>query len=173
MESRIGRYIYGRNEDTLPGVIGQLLLDNDRTLSVAESCTAGKLGTAITSAPGSSAYFLGGVLAYSNEVKVNQLGVSEQILERFGAVSEECAREMAAGCRRLFNTDYALSITGIAGPDGGTDDKPVGTTWIGLSSVHATYAQRFLFGADREINRSRAADNALEMLRREILDIRE
>jgi len=173
IEKSVGNYIFGRDEDTLAGVVGRLLKDNDKTLAVAESCTAGMLGMAITDVPGASAYFIGGLQAYANEVKTAQLGVSEQILSEHGAVSEECAVAMAAGCRKLFGSDYALSITGIAGPDGGTDEKPVGTTYIGLASAHAAYARHFRLGTERQINRTRAVNTALELLRREILDITE
>jgi nicotinamide-nucleotide amidase len=172
IESRAGKYIYGRNSDTLESVIGQLLKDNDKTLAVAESCTAGQLGMSITNIPGSSAYFLGGVIAYSNEVKTELLNVDPQIIEEHGAVSEQCAQAMASGCRSRFNSDYALSITGIAGPDGGTEDKPVGTTFVGLASAHAIRARKFNFGPRREINRARSVYAALELLRREILDIK-
>jgi len=171
LESVIGKYIFGRNDDTLEAVVGQLLADNDRSLAVAESCSGGGLGELITAVPGASVYFLGGIVAYANDVKTNQLDVDPKILEDHGAVSEECAKAMASGCRARFEADYALSITGIAGPDGGTDDKPVGTTFIGLSSLHATYARRFNFGTRRESVRERAVYAALEMLRREILDI--
>jgi len=171
LEKTVGKYIFGRDEDTLEGVVGQLLQDNDKTLSVAESCTGGQLGMAVTSAPGSSAYFVGGCLAYANEVKTAQLLVPDDILENQGAVSEECAAAMARGCRKLFDTDYALSITGIAGPEGGSEDKPVGTTYIGLSSAHSTFARLYKFGKDRAVNRTRAVYAALELLRRNILDI--
>lgn len=171
LESVCGRYIYGRDDDALERVVGQLLKDNDKTLAVAESCTAGQLGMLITSVPGSSAYFLGGIVAYCNDVKENQLSVDHGIIEQHGAVSEQCAKAMAEGCRKLLNSDYALSITGIAGPEGGTEQKPVGTTFIGLSSVHNTYAREFNFGTHRESNRARASYAALELLRREILDI--
>ncbi len=173
VEKAVGSHIYGRGDDTLAGVVGQLLRDNDKTLAVAESCTAGQLGMAITEVPGASSYFVGGLLAYDNEVKVSQLGVAEDTLAEHGAVSEACAVAMATGCRRLFETDYSLSITGIAGPDGGTADKPVGTTYIGLASAHATFAKLFRFGNDRTMNRAWAVNAALEMLRREILDIEE
>ncbi len=171
IEARVGRYIFGREDDTLEAVVGQLLVDNDRTLAVAESCTGGQLGMQITVTPGSSKYFLGGIISYSNDVKIEQLKVDQNIIEKHGAVSEECAMAMAKGCRELFNSDYALSVTGIAGPDGGTEDKLVGLTYIGLSSIHDTFAKEFNFGSLREINRSRAIYAALEMLRRNILDI--
>lgn len=172
LQSTVGKYIYGQDDDSLDSVVAQLLLDNDRTISVAESCTGGSLGEAITSVPGSSKYFIGGIISYSNLSKVRQLGVSEEILDRYGAVSEDCAKAMADGCRDKFETDYALSITGIAGPDGGTEQKPVGTTYIGLSSIHGSYAKRFNFGSDRNSNRIRATYAALELLRRDILDIK-
>ncbi len=171
VESEVGKYIYGREEDTLEGIIGQLLKDNDKTLSVAESCTGGRIGALVTSVPGSSEYFLGGVISYSNDSKIRDLSVDPKIIEEHGAVSEECAAAMAAGSRQRFGSDYALSITGIAGPDGGTDEKPVGLTYIGLASAYATYARRFMFGGNRDTNRRRAAYAALELLRRDILDI--
>ena len=127
----------------------------------------------ITDVPGSSAYFVGGVLAYANEAKEQQLDVPHDILVEHGAVSEECAVAMATGCRNKFGADYALSITGIAGPDGGTEEKPVGTTYVGLASAHVTVAKLFRLSRDRTINRAAAVNRALEMLRREILDIRD
>lgn len=172
LEDKCGRYIYGRDDDTLEATVGQLLKDNDKTLTVAESCTGGQLGMLITSVSGASDYFLGGVIAYSNDVKTGQLEVDPEIIEKHGAVSEPCAIAMATGCRKLLNSDYALSITGIAGPTGGTEDKPVGTTFIGLASAHAAYARKFNFGARRDTGRSRATYAALELLRREILDIK-
>jgi nicotinamide-nucleotide amidase len=171
VERAVARYMYGRDDDTLAGVIGQLLKDNDKSLSVAESCTSGQLGMTITDVSGASAYFVGGILAYSNDVKQSQLNVSGEIIKEHGAVSEECAIAMATGCRKLFGTDYAISITGIAGPEGGSEDKPVGTTYIGLASAHTATAQLFRYGSDRQINRTRAVNSALEMLRRDILDI--
>lgn len=171
LEEKVGNYVYGYDDDTLDEVVGQLLKDNDRTLSVAESCTAGLLGAAITSVPGASVYFKGGVLAYANDVKIRQLGVPADIIEQHGAVSEACAIAMAAGCRERFETDYALSITGIAGPDGGTDEKPVGTVWIGLATAREQHAKCLHLGGLRDSIRKRSVFGALEMLRREILDI--
>ena len=171
LESVVGKYIYGRDNDTLEATVGQLLKDNDKSLAVAESCTAGQLGALIATIPGSSAYFVGGVIAYSNQVKIGHLHVNPEIIEKHGAVSEECAVAMAKGCRDAMESDYALSITGIAGPDGGTEEKPVGTTYIGLASAHSAYAKKFHFGTNRNVNRLRASYAALEMLRRDILDI--
>ncbi len=172
LESTCGKYIYGEDDDKLETIIAQLLIDNDITISVAESCTGGQLGMLITSVSGSSKYFLGGILSYDNDVKINILGVDKEIIEKYGAVSEECAKAMAENCRKKFDTGYALSITGIAGPDGGSDDKPVGITYLGLSSIHNTYARKFIFGKDRHTNRTQATYSALELLRREILDIK-
>jgi nicotinamide-nucleotide amidase len=171
LEKVCGKYVYGYDLDTLEGVIGQLLADNDKTLSVAESCTGGELGSQITSVPGASAYFVGGILAYSNHIKTEKLGVSPDVLQEYGAVSEECARAMAEGCRTQFATDYAIAITGIAGPEGGTRDKPVGTIYIAVASAHNTRARLFRLGGDRAVNRHRSVYAAMEMLRREILDI--
>ncbi|MDX9858596.1 MAG: competence/damage-inducible protein A [candidate division Zixibacteria bacterium] len=172
LEDKVGRYVYGYDEDTLESVVGQLLRDNDRTLAVAESCTGGLLGAAVTSVPGSSAYFRGGILAYSDAAKTRQLGVPPEVIGSHGAVSEECAVAMAAGCRERFETDYALALTGIAGPDGGSDEKPVGTVWIGLATVRDKRAHRMKLGGLRAVIRERSVYGALEMLRREILDIK-
>lgn len=171
LEAKIGRYIFGRDDETLEGTVGQLLIDNDKTLAVAESCTGGQLGMTLTSVSGSSKYFLGGLIAYDNEIKIKQLGVDSEILAQQGAVSEPCAAAMALGCRKLFNADYALAITGIAGPEGGTDEKPVGLVYIGLASAHTNIARKHLLGTQREIVRTRAVYAAMEMLRQEILDI--
>ncbi len=171
IENICGDFLFGRDDETLESVIGKLLIDNDKTLSVAESCTAGSLGMIVTDSAGSSAYFEGGLISYSNQVKEEKLGVSTETLENHGAVSEECAIEMAAGARKMFGTHYALSITGIAGPGGGTEEKPVGTTYIALNSAHASYARKFLFGNNRTVNRNRASYAALEILRREILGL--
>ena len=172
IENKCDRFIFGREDDTLEGVLGQLLLDNDKTLSVAESCTAGQLGMTITSVSGASKYFIGGEIAYANEAKIDRLGVDREIIEQHGAISEQCALAMAEGARKLYGTSYALSVTGIAGPDGGTKEKPVGTTWISLASAHNSFAQKFNFGSERNSNRIRASYAALELLRKEILDIK-
>lgn len=172
LESVVGKYIYGQNDDSLESIVGQLLLDNDKSLATAESCTGGHLGGLVTSVPGASKYYMGGIITYSNASKIEELKVSPEIIEQHGAVSEECALAMAVGCRDKFKTEYALSITGIAGPDGGTETKPVGTTYIGLASTHNNYARRFNFGNDRNINRIRATYSALELLRRDMLDIK-
>lgn len=165
----IGSHLYGRNSDTLEAVVGALLKEKHATLAVAESCTGGQLGMLITSVAGSSDWFQGGVIAYSNDVKSNQLGVPAPQIETHGAVSEEVARSMAEGARCALASTFALSITGIAGPNGGTEEKPVGTVWIGLSGPDRSFAHKYSFGTDRQINRTRASYAAIELLRRELL----
>lgn len=171
LERVCDKYLYGHDDDTLEGVIGELLVERHAKLAVAESCTGGQLGMTITSVAGSSEYFLGGVLAYDNQVKTSQLGVTEEVLSQHGAVSEECARAMAAGVAALLKSGYALSITGVAGPGGGTPEKPVGLTWIGLATPKGVSVRSFRFSSDRQVNRTRAVYAALEMLRRELLGI--
>jgi len=161
---KIGDYIFAEGEKTLSEVIGTLLSERNETVAVAESCTGGLLGGEFTKISGSSKYFLGGVIAYSNEIKAKILNVSEETLQKFGAVSEETALEMAKNVRTLFNSTYGISITGIAGPTGGTPSKPVGTVWIGLSAPETTFAKMYRFGDDREINRERSVAAALTML---------
>jgi len=161
--------IYGENEVTLEETVGILLQNNKLTVSTAESCTGGKIASLITSVPGSSAWFTGSVVAYDNSVKTGVLGVRPETISRFGAVSEETAREMAAGMLRLAKTDYAIAVTGIAGPDGGTPEKPVGTVWIALASRNGVTAERHRFADDRTINISRSAYTALNLLRKQII----
>ncbi len=143
--------------------LGQLLSDNGLWLGVAESCTGGMLGHLITNVPGSSSYFSGGVIAYSNEVKMEILGVSAKTLKSAGAVSNKTVLEMARGVRAALNTDIGLSVSGIAGPDGGTDDKPVGTVWIGISTMIMENAEMFLFSGDRQKVKEQAAQSALQI----------
>ena len=151
--------------NTLEDIVGQLLTEQGLTIAVAESCTGGLIAHRLTNVSGSSAYFMGGVVAYSNEVKERVLGVSGETLAAYGAVSEECAREMARGARRLFETDVALSSTGIAGPTGGTPQKPVGLVYVALATPDLERCERHLWRGDRLGNKQRTADAALEMLR--------
>ena len=162
---KIAKYVYGFGTDQLEGVIGQLLNKNNLTLATAESCTGGYLAHMITSVAGSSRYFKGSVIAYSNEVKIAQLGVSRQDLEEQGAVSEEVAKAMAEGIRKELNTDISIAITGIAGPDGGTIEKPVGTVWIAYSDKQKTLAKKFNFSRDRTFIVHWSALAALNMIR--------
>ena len=165
----IPQYIFGEQEETLEAIIGKLLITRKSTLSTAESCTGGYIAHLITRIPGSSAYFKGSVVAYSNEVKMNELNVSEESLKRSGAVSETVVREMAAGIQQKFNTDYAIATSGIAGPDGGTKDKPVGTTWIAIATPKEILSSHYLMGDERERNIRKTALQALNLLRKAIL----
>lgn len=166
-----GKYIYGEGDDTLEKVIGELLKKRKETLATAESCTAGLLAGKITDVPGSSEYFDRGVVTYSNRSKMELLDVPEETIERFGAVSIQTAEAMAVGIREKADADYGVAITGIAGPEGGTEEKPVGTVFIAVSSAGGVNSKKFLMAKDRQINRSRSVYAALEMLRRTILGI--
>lgn len=169
LREKIGKFIYGVNEDSLEKVIGKILRDMKKTLAVAESCTGGMISQKLVSIPGSSDYYLGGVCSYSNKEKINILGVKEETLKKYGAVSEATAIEMAEGVRKLTKSDYSISTTGIAGPDGGSPEKPVGLVWIGYSDSEISFAIDFSFGSNREINIRRASMRALEILRRKLL----
>jgi nicotinamide-nucleotide amidase len=168
----IGKYIFAEGDKTLEDAVGQLLIDRNETVAVAESCTAGMLAGKITEVPGSSSYFERGAVAYSNRSKTELLGVPEKIIEGFGAVSMETAEAMADGIRAKSGTDYGVAITGIAGPEGGTRDKPVGTVFIAVSSHKGITSRLFRLSNDRQANRNRAVYAALEMLRRVILEIK-
>lgn len=144
--------------------VGSLLKERGLKLALAESCTGGLVGDRITNISGSSEYFLGGVVAYAYEAKVALLGVSWDTLNSKGAVSREMVLEMARGAQRALNSDIAVSISGIAGPGGGTLDKPVGTTWIGLVAADGEWAKLFQFSGNREQNKASAADAALQLL---------
>ncbi|MEL6158045.1 MAG: competence/damage-inducible protein A [Cyanobacteria bacterium J06623_5] len=162
-----GANYYGQDDDTLADKVAQLLLSQGQTLSVAESCTGGGLGRLVTAIPGSSSYFWGGVISYDNRIKQAVLGVESALLEKHGAVSAEVAAAMAAGVRNRLGTDWGLSITGIAGPGGGSETKPVGLVYIGISSANQTETEKHLFGAnlDRAQIRERSALSALNLLR--------
>jgi nicotinamide-nucleotide amidase len=148
----VGKYIYGYDEDLLEEVIGRILREREETVSTAESCTGGHIAHTITSIAGSSDYFLGGIIPYQNEIKVEQLGVKVDTIAHYGAVSEECVKEMARNVREKFRTTYGLASSGIAGPGGGTPDKPVGTVWIALSDGVQTVAKKLALSKDRAIN---------------------
>ncbi|HRS01193.1 MAG TPA: competence/damage-inducible protein A [Bacteroidota bacterium] len=161
---KVGQYIVSEDDKSLSQIVGEKLKDKNQTVAVAESCTGGLLGKEFTDIPGSSAYFLGGIISYSNEAKVKFLNVNKKTLDEFGAVSEQTAYEMAMNVRNIFNADYGISITGIAGPDGGTPLKPVGTVWIGISTQDNTFAKLYHFGEFREVNRERSVGMALTLL---------
>ena len=162
-------HIFGYDRETLAEIIGENLKKSGGSLSIAESCTGGFISHLITSVPGSSEYFNGSVIAYSNAIKSNVLNVSQSSLMEHGAVSEQVARDMVQGVKNVFNTDYAVATTGIAGPDGGTAEKPVGTIWIAISGKNETIAKKYVFGDNRERNIIRSSQTALQMLRHLIL----
>jgi nicotinamide-nucleotide amidase len=166
----IPQHLFGFNEsDTMASVLGNLLRQTKSTLSVAESCTGGYVSHLLTQTPGSSEYFIGGVIAYSNQIKQNLLGVKELLIREHGAVSQKVVENMAVGARLAFKSDYAIATSGIAGPDGGTAQKPVGTLWVAVSSPKLTQSQLFNLGSDRERNIQRGSVSALNMLRLMIL----
>ena len=166
----IPEYIYGLDGINLEEAIGHILRNNKLTVSIAESCTGGNISRMITSVPGSSDYFTGSVIAYSNRLKIDELGVSSGDLELHGAVSEEVALQMAKGIRKKYDTDYGISITGIAGPGGGTDEKPVGTVWIAVSSRFVSHAEKHSFAFTRSNNIRRASLAALNLLRKTVIE---
>jgi PncC family amidohydrolase len=152
------------NDLSVAGKLVELLKARGLTCATAESCTGGGIGAAITSVPGASDVFLGGVVSYANEVKRDVLGVSQATLDSVGAVSGETAAQMAAGARRLTKADLAVSVTGIAGPGGGTPEKPVGLVWFGLATERGVRTEKALFVGDRETVRAKAVVHALGML---------
>ena len=161
--------IYGYDEDTIENAVAKLLINYNMTIATAESCTGGFLAHRLTNVSGSSKYFCGGVVSYSNEVKIAKVGVKEETLIAHGAVSEQTAGEMAVGIQKKFNTDVGVGITGIAGPTGGTDEKPVGLVYIGLAIKEKLIVKRFLFLKDRIANKLLSSQTALNMLRLELL----
>ena len=157
--------VFGFDDDNLGIVLGRTLADMGKTMAVAESCTGGNIAQFITSNAGSSAYFKGGVVAYSNEIKNRLLGVPMELIDAVGAVSQEVAEAMALGAQRVLNADYTVATTGIAGPDGGTDEKPVGTVWIAVAGVSGVTSKKYVFRHNRERNIIRTTHTALNMLR--------
>ncbi|XOV93927.1 MAG: competence/damage-inducible protein A [Bacteroidota bacterium] len=162
----IEKYIFGYDEGNIEFYIGEKLKESNKTLACAESCTGGYLSHLITSIPGSSSYFKGSVIAYANEIKINTLGVDPDTLEKHGAVSEEVVLQMAKNVRMKFNTDIGLSISGVAGPGGGTEEKPVGLIWFGYSDKEKTIAKKYNFSKDRLLNIEFGARKALDLLRK-------
>jgi nicotinamide-nucleotide amidase len=160
-----GKYFYGRNAESVAHILQRIFTEKGLTFSVAESCTGGHIAHMITSVSGSSAWFKGGIVAYDNQVKISMLHVNENVLMQSGAVSEEVVRQMAMQCRNEFNTDYAAAVSGIAGPDGGSPEKPVGTVWIALATPDSVKTKLFHFGpSDRSANIQRASNAALMMI---------
>ena len=164
LKAILGDIIYSEKDDTLESAVGDLLKAYGKTLSTAESCTGGMISSLITSVPGSSEYFLGSVTSYANGVKENVLGVPAEIIAEHGAVSSECVAAMAEGVRRITSSDYSVATSGIAGPGGGSEEKPVGTVWIGVSSDNGTETFRLKFNSDRKRNIERFSSSALHIL---------
>lgn len=169
LKSLVADAYYGAGEDELEDVVGRLLTNKKLSLATAESCTGGYLAHKISSVAGCSNYYKGSVIAYSNEVKVTDLNVSQRTLDTFGAVSEETVKEMSQGLRGKYNTDFALSTSGIAGPSGGTEEKPVGTIWIALSFEGGVITKKLTLGPDRGRNIHLTALFCLDLLRRQLL----
>ena len=165
----LGDAIWSEKDDTFEELICRVLSGAGKTLSTAESCTGGKISSLLTSVPGSSAYFLGSVTSYANSVKTGVLGVSEEIIEKYGAVSSECVAAMAEGVRKITGSDFAVATSGIAGPGGGSESKPVGLVWIGVSSELGTETFSHVFRNDRKRNIERFSATALNHLRKKIL----
>lgn len=164
----IPELIYGEDEELFEAAVGRLLKERGATVCTAESCTGGQIASMLTSIPGSSLYYKGSVIAYDNSVKINVLGVPSGTIEKHGAVSRETVEQMAAGARKLLKADYSLATSGIAGPDGGTEEKPVGTVWIAVSSEAETRTLRLRFGTDRITNINRFSVAALHLLWKQI-----
>ncbi len=170
LQELIPDLIFGYDDETLEMIVGHHLKEKKATLATAESCTGGTIAQLITSVPGSSAYFKGSVVAYSNEIKEQILGVSAESLEKYGAVSKEVVKEMAISMQSRFNVDYAIATSGVSGPDGGTPEKPVGTVWIAIASPGEVVAMHYLFGDSRERNIRRTALQALNLLRKKLVN---
>ena len=167
----ISELIYGFEKEKLEEVIGRMLIEKRKTISTAESCTGGFLAHKITSVPGSSAYFIGSIVSYSNEVKMNQLKVKPSTLKTHGAVSEETVKEMVKGALDLLKTDIAISISGIAGPGGGTPEKPVGTIWIAIGDKNKTKTYQLNLWKDRMKNIEYTTTVALNVIRKFLLEL--
>lgn len=171
LESELGGVVYGRDDVTMEAAVGTLLSHRKETLAVAESSSGGLVSSRLTDIPGASAYLLGAVVAYSNEAKIAQLGVRPDTLETQGAVSEPIAREMAAGVQSLLGTHWGVATTGIAGPGGGTADKPVGLVFVAVSGPHRTVSREAHLVPDRIAHKAATAQMALNLLRQELLSL--
>lgn len=164
LQDKIGNAIFCNEDISLAGALGRILTIQQRTISTAESCTGGNIAHKITLVPGSSSYFKGSVVSYANEIKERVLEVDNDTLEKYGAVSREVVEQMAQGVRKVMNTDCAIAVSGIAGPDGGTPEKPVGTVWIAISCGDRLQSEMMIFGKDREYNIERSTQRALLLM---------
>lgn len=163
-----GYETYGEEKETLEQIVGKLLKQKNKTISTAESCTGGYISHLITRVPGSSEYYIGSVISYSYGIKEHELNVPKEVLEKHGAVSQPVVEQMATAIRQKYKTDYSIAASGIAGPSGGTEEKPVGTVWIAIATPEKVISEKFLFGNDRERNIQKTANAALNMLRKEL-----
>lgn len=163
-----GYEIYGEEKESLEQMIGKLLLDKNKTVSTAESCTGGYISHLITRVPGSSQYYTGSVISYAYEIKESELGVLHDVIMKHGAVSQPVVEQMAKAIRERYKTDYSISASGIAGPGGGTEEKPVGTVWIAIATPDKVISEKFQFGTNRERNIQKTANAALMMLKKEL-----
>ncbi|QNL20905.1 competence/damage-inducible protein A [Hyphobacterium sp. CCMP332] len=170
LNNYIPKFIFGYENDEIEEIIGKKLASAKLTVATAESCTGGQVASKITSVSGSSAYFIGSVIAYSNDIKISELNVNFKDLEEQGAVSEVVVKQMAENIRLKFNTDIGLSTSGIAGPDGGTKEKPVGTVWIALSDKKGTIAKKLQIGLNREMNIELSTLSVLNLLRKRLMN---
>ncbi|CAN5404081.1 competence/damage-inducible protein A [soil metagenome] len=168
LAAALGSAVFSTNGETMEQIVGHRLAELGQTVSVAESCTGGLIGGRLTDVPGSSSYYMEGAITYSNEAKMRTLGVSADILTNHGAVSAECAEAMAVGMRNYAGTDHAISVTGIAGPDGGSDEKPIGTVFLGYAGPKGVKSVKFVLPGDRYLVRWRASSAALDFLRRQL-----
>jgi nicotinamide-nucleotide amidase len=164
----IPQFIYGEDDVPLEKCVGDLLRDKKQTVCTAESCTGGKIASLITSVPGSSDYFKGTLVAYANSVKSDILGIPEEMINKYGAVSQEVVSAMAENARKLFATDYCVATSGVAGPGGGSETKPVGLIWIAVASQSGVVTENLIFGIDRQTNIQRFSLAALNLLRKQI-----
>ncbi len=169
----LGDSIYGHDRESMEMIVGKLLQDSHLQLAVAESCTGGLICGKLTGTPGSSAYLLGGIVAYANRLKTEYLGISPQLLDNHGAVSRETAEAMAVGVRARSGADIALAVTGIAGPSGGTEEKPIGTVYIAIATAGENWVTKFHFDGDREQIREITAQSGLDLVRKYLLQRRE
>jgi nicotinamide-nucleotide amidase len=168
LKNLIPNYIYSQENEDLASLIGELLINKKQTIATAESCTGGYVSHLITRVAGSSDYYKGSVIAYANEVKMAELDVKQNDLDAYGAVSQQVVEQMAVGVQQKMKTDYAIATSGVAGPTGGSDEKPVGTVWIAVATPSGVISKKHLFGKLRDVNIERAAITALGMLRKEI-----
>jgi len=164
----IPQYIYSKTEEDLGGVIGGWLKKNNKTIATAESCTGGYIAHLITKVAGSSEYYKGSIISYANEIKMNELNVNQLDIDRYGAVSQQVVEQMALGVLQKMNTDYALATSGVAGPTGGSEEKPVGTVWVAVATPNGVKSKKYLFGKQREVNIERSAIAALGMLKKNL-----